>query len=160
MKRFHVLFLAALAAPLLVLSLQAATTQPAGHKAMSPATPEDIVATYDSLADAILAVNASETNVVRAILASTHGHAHAAYHRARSAMSGGDRKAASAALEELAAYVGQPCWLTFARWRRTASRLLVSSGRSSFTATLRLSEICSARNTAPIPPSPSLVWIR
>lgn len=75
--------------------------------AAPPATPPELVATYDSLADAILATKASERNVVRAILASTHGHAHASYERAKAALAANDTRGAGAAIEDLAAYVGQ-----------------------------------------------------
>jgi hypothetical protein len=80
----------------------------AGTQQPAPAeTPGQLVATYESLADVILASKASEENIVRAILASTHGHAAAAYGRARAALAAGDKAGAEAAIEDLAAYVGQ-----------------------------------------------------
>jgi hypothetical protein len=75
--------------------------------APSTATPSEMVATYDNLATAILAVKKSEESLVRSILATTYGHANAAIGRAHQAMKSGDAQAAQAALEEVAAHVAQ-----------------------------------------------------
>ena len=70
-------------------------------------TPADMVATYESLADAILAVKRSEANLVHAILAATHAHAQVELERARQALKAGDAQKARTSLENLAAAVGQ-----------------------------------------------------
>jgi hypothetical protein len=72
-----------------------------------PATPAELVATYSSLADAILATKKTEANLVRSILGTTYGHAQAEVGRAHQAMKSGDAKAAQAAVETVAALVGQ-----------------------------------------------------
>jgi hypothetical protein len=71
----------------------------------SPATPAELVATYDSLATAILATKNTEENLVRSILSTSYAHANAAVARARQALKSGNTKAAQMALEELAAHV-------------------------------------------------------
>lgn len=76
-------------------------------KSGTPMTPPEMVATYEHLADAILAVKKTEENLVRSILAGTYAHAHAALGRARMALKGGDTAAARTSIENLAAAVGQ-----------------------------------------------------
>jgi hypothetical protein len=71
------------------------------------ATPAQLVASYDSLADAILAVKTTEANLVRAILAGTYAHAQTAAERAKAALSAGDAAKARPELETLATLVGQ-----------------------------------------------------
>src|SRR6266571_5271584 len=73
----------------------------------SAMTPAEMVATYNTLADAILALKKTETNLVRSILAAAHGHAQAELGRAQKAVKAGDAKGARAAVEALAADVGQ-----------------------------------------------------
>jgi hypothetical protein len=73
----------------------------------SASTPGEMVATYSSLADGILALNRAEANLVRSILAAAYGHAQAELGRAQKALKAGDAKAARAAVEALAADVGQ-----------------------------------------------------
>jgi hypothetical protein len=73
----------------------------------SVATPEEFVATYDSLATAILATKQTEENLVRSILSTTYAHASAARARAARAIESRDDQGAQAALEELAAHVAQ-----------------------------------------------------
>lgn len=80
--------------------LAQAGTMPAG-------TPPAMVATYESLADAILAVKKTEENLVRSILGVAYAHAQVELDRARQAIKVGDAKASQAALENLAAAVGQ-----------------------------------------------------
>lgn len=72
-----------------------------------PATPPEMVAAYDALADTILGANKAEEKLVRAVLAATYGHAHAELARARQALKAGDAPAARAAVENVAAAVGQ-----------------------------------------------------
>jgi hypothetical protein len=66
-----------------------------------------MVAAYDALADTILGANRAEDRLVRAILATAYGHAHAELGRARQALKAGDAATARAALENVAAAVGQ-----------------------------------------------------
>lgn len=73
----------------------------------SPSTPEEFVATYDSLATAILATKQTERNLVEAILSTTFAHANAARARAEGAIQSGDQQQAQAALEEVAGHVAQ-----------------------------------------------------
>ena len=70
-------------------------------------TPKEIVASYDTLADAILALKRTETNLVRSILATTHAHAELAMRRSQQAIEANEKSAAAGHLEELAALVGQ-----------------------------------------------------
>ena len=78
-----------------------------GHAASEPETPAEMVATYKTLADVILAAKQTEENVVRSILAATNAHAEVELGRARKTIESKDTKAAQAALENLAADVGQ-----------------------------------------------------
>jgi len=76
-------------------------------QARTPATPPEMVAAYDALADVILGANRSEEKLVRAMLAATYGHAQAELARARAALEAKDAATARAAVENLAAAVGQ-----------------------------------------------------
>jgi hypothetical protein len=76
-------------------------------KTSSPMTPVELVATYDQLADAILAVKQTEANLIRSILGSTYAHARVEMDRSRRALRDGDTKTARASLENLATAVGQ-----------------------------------------------------
>ena len=76
-------------------------------QARTPATPPEMVATYDALADAILGADKAEEKLVRSILAATYAHAQAELARARQALKTGDAAAAKANLEGLATAVGQ-----------------------------------------------------
>jgi hypothetical protein len=75
--------------------------------APAPATPAEMVATYDNLATGILALKATEDKLVRSILAATYGHAQAQLGHAQKAIKAGDMKAARAAVEDLAADTAQ-----------------------------------------------------
>ncbi|OLD66098.1 MAG: hypothetical protein AUI47_00675 [Acidobacteria bacterium 13_1_40CM_2_68_5] len=66
-----------------------------------------MVATYNTLADAILAVKNTETNLVRTILGATYAHARVELERARKAIKAADAKASETALENLAADVAE-----------------------------------------------------
>jgi hypothetical protein len=66
-----------------------------------------MVAAYDALADTILGANKAEVKLVRAILAATYGHAQAEVAHAQLALKAGDTAAARAAVENVAAAVGQ-----------------------------------------------------
>ena len=71
------------------------------------ATPAELVAAYDALADTILGANKAERKLVLAILATSYGHAQAELGRARQALKANDPAGARAAVENLAAAVGQ-----------------------------------------------------
>jgi hypothetical protein len=66
-----------------------------------------MVATYDALADVILASRRGEERLVRSILATAYGHANAAMGNARAALKANDAAGARAAVENVAAAVGQ-----------------------------------------------------
>lgn len=90
--------------PVLVLAIGAGV--PAhGAQGAGAATPEQLVAAYESLADALLATNRAEWNLVHAILATTYGHAEAAMEEVRRAVKSGE--SAGPAVEKLAALVAQ-----------------------------------------------------
>jgi len=92
-----------------VAALFAVPAPPASARqgAPSPATPSEIVATYETLADGILALKRTEENLCRSILAASYAHGQVELGRARKAIAAADTKAAQAALEALAASVGQ-----------------------------------------------------
>jgi len=73
----------------------------------TPATPPEMVATYQALADVILGANKAEDKLVRSILAATYGHAQSELGRARQAFKAGDAAGAKAAVENLATAIGQ-----------------------------------------------------
>lgn len=73
----------------------------------APATPPELVAAYDALADTILGANKAEDKLVRALLAASYGHAQAELARARQALKSNDAAGAKAAVENLATAVGQ-----------------------------------------------------
>jgi hypothetical protein len=93
----------------LVAALVLAIFAPAPAAAQAPpsGTPGEMVATYNSLADSILAVKKTEDNLVRSILAATLAHGQGALARAQRAIQANDAKAASAAVEALAADAAQ-----------------------------------------------------
>jgi hypothetical protein len=92
---------------LLGLAAGPAALPAAAQGSAAPVTPTDIVATYSSLADAILALKRTEEDLVRSILAAANAHAQAELARAQKALADGDAKTAQWALEALAADVGQ-----------------------------------------------------
>ncbi|HEV8120546.1 MAG TPA: hypothetical protein VGQ67_06105 [Candidatus Polarisedimenticolia bacterium] len=71
------------------------------------ATPPNLVSSYQTLADAILAVKKTESNLVRAILEAAHMRAESDVNRARAALKANDAKGAQAAIESAAAAVSQ-----------------------------------------------------
>jgi hypothetical protein len=96
---FQVLVLAAAAVALLA-------PPPAGA-AEATGTPAEMVSTYDSLADGILALKRTEDNLVRSILAATLAHGQVSLGRAVAAIEEGDAAAARAAVEAVASDAGQ-----------------------------------------------------
>lgn len=87
--------------------LLAAVPGPAGAQGRAPATPPEMVAAYDALADAILGANKAERKLVISILSATYAHAQSELGRARQALKANDAATARAALENLATAVGQ-----------------------------------------------------
>jgi hypothetical protein len=86
----------------------AALLVPAPAAAQTPSgTPAEMVATYNTLADGILAMKRTEENLVKSILAATLGHGEGVLGRAQRAIAAGDAKEATAAVEALAADVSQ-----------------------------------------------------
>ncbi len=86
----------------------AACAAPAAAQGGSqPATPSEMVATYNTLADGILALKNTETNLVRSILSATYAHAQVQLDRARKAIAANDAAGGRAAIEALAADVAQ-----------------------------------------------------
>ena len=69
------------------------------------ATPPEMVATYASLADSILANRRTESNLVHAILATTYGHAEATLGRIKSKLDA--KQDARSEVESLATLVAQ-----------------------------------------------------
>jgi hypothetical protein len=90
-----------------VAGLLAAGTASVEAQSKAPATPPEMVATYNALADTILGSHQTERKLVRAILGATYGHAQAEMAKARQALKGSDAAAAKAAVENVAAAVGQ-----------------------------------------------------
>lgn len=95
----------------LTLSLLGLVTAAAAWPRLAPtpqaatATPAELVATYDTLADAILATKKTEYNVVHALLAATHRRAEGLAKRALADLGAG--KAVGPQLEDLADLVAQ-----------------------------------------------------
>jgi hypothetical protein len=91
----------------LVAALALAAPVAVTAQTRTPATPAEMVSAYDALADTILGANKAEEKLVRAILAATYAHAQAELARARQALKANDPATARAAVENVAAAVGQ-----------------------------------------------------
>jgi hypothetical protein len=91
-----------LSAVLLVLSPALTFAQ---TSAIEAKTPGELVSTYESLANGILALQSTEEDVIRSILATTYTHAKATLAAAKSKIGAGDP--ARAEVERLAALVSQ-----------------------------------------------------
>jgi hypothetical protein len=92
----------------LAAALVTALVAPVRATAQTPAgTPAEMVATYNALADGILALKKTEDSLVRSILAATLAHGQGTLARAQRAITANDAKAASAAVEALAADAAQ-----------------------------------------------------
>src|SRR4029453_5410001 len=72
-----------------------------------PAPPGEMVATYNTLADGILALKSTEENLVRSILSAAYAHGQVQLDRARKALAGNDAAGARGAIEALATDVAQ-----------------------------------------------------
>lgn len=83
----------------------AATPEGHGMGGRPTGTPPELVSTYDSLADAILAAKKTEYNVVHSILAVTYGHADATAREIRGKIEAG--KDVKMEMEKLADLVSQ-----------------------------------------------------
>ena len=92
---------------LLVAAVSVALLAPAPAVAGQTGTPEEMVATYNSLADGILGLKRTEENLVKSILAATVAHGHVSLGRALAAVEKGDAAAAKTAVEALASDVRQ-----------------------------------------------------
>jgi hypothetical protein len=92
---------------LIVAALALALLAPAPAAAGQGGTPKEMVATYSSLADGILALKRTEEDLVRSILAATAANGHRNLQHALMAVDKGDGAAAKTAVEALAADVGQ-----------------------------------------------------
>jgi hypothetical protein len=79
----------------------------AAQTSTESATPSEMVATYNTLADSILALKVTEENLVRTILAAAKAHGQVQLAKARAAVAANDPAAARTAVEALAAAVGQ-----------------------------------------------------
>jgi hypothetical protein len=84
-----------------------AAAGPATAQARSAATPPEMVSAYDALADVILGSRKAERKLVMSLLAASYGHAQSELARARQALMASDAAGARAAVENLAAAVGQ-----------------------------------------------------
>ena len=87
--------------------LLAAGATPAAAQSAESGTPPEMVATYNSLADGILALKRTEENIVRSILAAGKAHGEVQLMRAQRAITANDAAGAKAAVEALAADVAQ-----------------------------------------------------
>src|SRR5262245_32920837 len=99
-------------APMVGLGLMVAvtlslTTAPAAAQTKELPTAPEFVATYNSLADAILALHQTEENMVRSILSAAYEHGDEHLNRARQAITANNAADAKAAIEALAVDVGQ-----------------------------------------------------
>ena len=89
-------------------SLLALAAAPAvAQKPSEPGTPAEMVATYNTLADGLLALKRTEENLVKAILAASKAHGEVQLMRAKKAITANDTAGARAAVEALAADVAQ-----------------------------------------------------
>lgn len=81
--------------------------QVGGGGSPSPATPTEVVKTYETLADAILAVKKTEEHLVWSFLAAGLAHAQKEVEGAQAAAKAGDAKKAKGMAENAAALVAQ-----------------------------------------------------
>lgn len=91
---------------MVIITLALAATPAAAQTKELPTAPE-FVATYNSLADAILALHQSEENMVRSILAAAYEHADDHLNRAHQAIIANKAADAKSLIEALAVDVGQ-----------------------------------------------------
>ena len=92
---------------LVVMIVGALGAPVAAQVSSQPATPAEMVATYNTLADGILALKNTEANLVRSILSAAYAHGQVQLDRARNAIAASDTAGARGAIEALAADVAQ-----------------------------------------------------
>ena len=92
----------------IALSLLALGVAPAAaQKPADGGTPAELVATYNTLADGLLALKRTEENLVKTILATSRAHGEVQLMHAKRAITANDAAAAKAAVEALASDVAQ-----------------------------------------------------
>ena len=79
----------------------------AAQKPADAGTPAEMVATYNTLADGLLALKRTEENLVKTILATSKAHGEVQLMRAKKALTANDTAGAKAAVEALASDVAQ-----------------------------------------------------
>jgi hypothetical protein len=87
--------------------LLAAGATPAAAQSAESGTPPEMVATYNTLADGLLALKRTEENLVKSILAASKAHGEVQLMRAKRAITANDASGAKAAVEALASDVAQ-----------------------------------------------------
>lgn len=80
---------------------------PAAAQSSESGTPPEMVATYNTLADGLLALKRTEENLVKSILAAARAHGEVQLMRAKRAIAANDAAGAKAAVEALASDVAQ-----------------------------------------------------
>jgi hypothetical protein len=88
-------------------AIATAVLAPSSAPQQAPTTPPEVVATYGSLADAILAVKKTEHDLVVSMLTGTYRHAEAKIMAANDKLGSGQGQAAKADVEAAAALVAQ-----------------------------------------------------
>jgi hypothetical protein len=88
-------------------ALLGASVAPAAAQSAESGTPPEMVATYHTLADGLLALKRTEENLVKSILAAARAHGEVQLMRAKRAVGANDAAAAKAAVEALASDVAQ-----------------------------------------------------
>jgi hypothetical protein len=89
------------------VALLVVASAPAAAQSPDSGTPPEMVATYNTLADGLLALKRTEENLVKSILAASKGHGEAQLMRAKRAITANDAAAAKSAVEALASDVAQ-----------------------------------------------------
>jgi hypothetical protein len=97
----------AMSAALALVVVLPQTAAYAQAPAPGPATPKELVDTYDALADTILASHKTERKLVLSILAATYAQAQGGVMSAAGALKAGDITSAKTAVQNVAAAVGQ-----------------------------------------------------
>jgi hypothetical protein len=84
-----------------------ASVAPAAAQSVDSGTPPEMVATYNTLADGLLALKRTEENLVKSILAAAKAHGEVQLMRAKRAIGASDAAASKTAVEALASDVAQ-----------------------------------------------------
>ena len=88
-------------------ALLGASVAPAAAQSADAGTPPEMVATYNTLADGLLALKRTEENLVKSILAAAKAHGEVQLMRAKRAIGANDAAASKTAVEALASDVAQ-----------------------------------------------------